>query len=340
MSDPLRAPVPVIVQGLGPIGLKVAQAAQRDAGLDIVAATDIDRRLIGHDLSELDGLEETMPPGIIVRPSLGLARADAEEAGAFAGETTPVVLHATGSYLASTAPQLEEALRLGLSVVSTCEELSYPFERHPEISKTLDDLATSAGCTLVGTGVNPGFIMDQLVVALTGATHDIQSVTVKRVQDPTPRRVPFQHKVGLNIPRDQYDARAEGGEFGHVGLVESGRLIAAGLGWQIDDWTDTLDPVQPDPDGLVLGMLEVLEGTSSDGHSVRLHWEAQGGVEEFYDEIVIDGTPPLTVRFVGGVFGDDATAAAVLRAAKAIPSAAPGLLTVLDLPLRARPTGA
>ncbi len=329
MPEPLRTTLPVIVQGLGPIGRKVAQAAQRDAALDIVAATDIDRRLIGHDLDELD---EGMPSGIIVRPSLGLARADAEEAGA----TEPIVLHATGSYLATTAPQLEEALRLGLSVVSTCEELSYPFVRHPEISTTLDDLATSAGCTLVGTGVNPGFIMDQLVVALTGATHDIQSVTVKRVQDPTPRRVPFQHKVGLNIPRDQYDARAEGGEFGHVGLVESGRLIAAGLGWRIDDWTDTLDPVQPDPDGLVLGMLEVLEGTSSDGHSVRLHWEAQGGVEESYDEIVIDGTPPLTVRFVGGVFGDDATAAAVLRAAKAIPSAAPGLLTVLDLPLRSR----
>jgi 4-hydroxy-tetrahydrodipicolinate reductase len=329
-------PLPVIVQGLGPIGRKIAQAAQRDAGLDVVAASDIDRRLIGRDLAELDPDDDqpqALPSGIIVRPSLGLARADAEEAGA----TAPVVLHATGSYLSSTAPQLEEALQLGLSVVSTCEELAYPFVRHPEISKRLDALAISAGCTLVGTGVNPGFLMDQLVVALSGASHDIRSVTVKRVQDPTPRREPFQHKVGLNITRAQYDARAESGEFGHVGLVESGRLIAAGLGWQIDDWTDTLEPVQPNPDGLVLGMLEILEGTSPDGHTVRLHWEAQGGVDESYDEIIVDGTPPLTLRFIGGVFGDDATSAAVLRAAKAIPSAAPGLLTVLDLPLRARP---
>ena len=87
----------------------------------------------------------------------------------------------------------------------------------------------------------------------------------------------------------------------------------------------------------MLGTLQRLEGATADGRTVRLHFEAQAGVEASFDEIEIDGTPPLTLRFVGGVFGDDATAAAVLRAARVIPSAARGLLTVLDLPLRARP---
>ncbi len=320
-------PIPVIVQGLGPIGLKILQAAQADPGFTVVGAVDIAEPIVGRAASDLvdDG-----PANLTVRSSL----ADARSA---AGEDDVVVLQATGSYLQGVAPQLEDALQLGLHVVSTCEELSYPFVRHPDLSRKLDDLARSAQRTIVGTGINPGFVMDQLVIALTGASHDIRSVSVKRVQNPRPRRVPFQRKVGLDMPRAEYDALAQSGKFGHVGLEESGRLLAAGLGWRIDNWKDTLSAVQPDPDGPVLGTLQVLEGATSDGRSVRLHFEAQGGVQESYDEIVIEGTPPLRLRFIGGVFGDDATAAAVLRAARVIPSAARGLLTVLDLPLRARP---
>ena len=82
------------------------------------------------------------------------------------------------------------------------------------------------------------------------------------------------------------------------------------------------------------GTLETLRGATTDGRVVRLHFEANAAVDEEYDEIVVDGTPPLKLRFDGGVFGDDATAAAVLRAARVIPNTRRGLVTVLDLPLR------
>jgi 4-hydroxy-tetrahydrodipicolinate reductase len=165
----------------------------------------------------------------------------------------------------------------------------------------------------------------------------VRSVSVSRRQDPRRRRIPFQRKVGMNIPRAEYDERFRSGSFGHVGLAESGHMIAAGLGWEIASWSHRAEPVQPDPNGLVLGTLEVRSGATVDGKSIRLHFEAHGGVEEDVDEIVIDGKPPLHLRFVGGVSGDDGTAAAVLRAAKVMPSAPRGLVTVLDLPLRARP---
>ena len=93
-------------------------------------------------------------------------------------------------------------------------------------------------------------------------------------------------------------------------------------------------PCRIDGQELVAGTLETLEGSTADGRRICLHFEANAGVDEEFDEIVVDGRPPLTLRFKGGVFGDDATAAAVLRAARVVPSTRPGLVTVLDLPLR------
>ena len=320
MSDPL----PCIVQGLGPIGQRILLAAQSEAQLDVVAAVDVDKRLVGRPLDEV---VPGAPAHLTVRASLGLARADI-------GAAEAVVLHATSSYLDAALPQIEEALGLGLHVVSTCEELAYPFLRDPEASERLDASAQAAERTVVGTGINPGFLMDQLPVTLRAASHSITAVHVKRVQNPRLRRVPFQEKVGLGITRREYENRLDGGHFGHVGLEESGRLIAVGLGWQIDTWEHDMLPVQRDPDGLVLGTLETLSGTTADGRQISLHFEAQSDVDPPYDEIVIDGVPPLHLRFEGGVLGDEATAAAVLRCARVIPNAPRGLQTVLDLPLR------
>ena len=247
-------------------------------------------------------------------------------------------MHATGSYLASVAPQLEEALEKGWHVVSTCEELSYPFQRHPALSARLDERARASDRTLVGTGVNPGLLMDRFPVFLASATHGIRGVRVERVQDPTPRRLPFRKKMGLGLARADFDAKVASGAFGHVGLEESGRLITDGLGWQIDAWSRDLQPVQPNPDGPVVGLVEPLSGAPEDGRTVDLHFEAQTAVDDPYDAVTIEGTPPLHSRFQGGgVLGDAATAASVLRGARVVGSAPRGLITALDLPLRPRP---
>ncbi len=318
------APIPTVFQGLGPMGRTIVRAAHADPALHVVAAVDIDPKLTGRPLAGLD----LDPAALTIAASLPPAPA---------GGPTGVLLQATGSYLEHVAPQIEEALALGWHVVSTCEELAYPFVRHPDLSRRLHTAALDAGRTLVGTGVNPGFLMDRLPVLLAAASHDIRSLRLERVQDPTPRRLPFREKVGMNIDRTAFDARAAQGGFGHVGLEESGRLVAAGLGWTIDRWDHDLQPVQPDPDGPVLGLVETLAGATADGRTVQLHFEAQSGATHPYDAVTIEGSPPLHLRFQGGVFGDDATAAAVLRAARIVPSARPGLLTVLDLPLRPSP---
>jgi hypothetical protein len=320
------APVPVIAFGLGPIGRRIAAAVIGEPRLRLVGAVDVDPQLAGRPLTELvDGA-----PAVTIAASLAAALPDPIPA-----ELT--VLHATGSFLDQVAPQLVPLLDAGVHVVSTCEELAYPWVREPALARDLDAAARARQRTLVATGVNPGLLMDQLPVTLTGASHTIRAVRVIRRQDPSSRRLPFQRKVGMNIPRAEWDRRNAAGGFGHVGLIESGRLLAAGLGWAITDWHDSLAPVQPDPEELVLGVRQTLSGRDPEGRTIELLFEAHSGVSEDLDEIVVDGTPPLRMQFVGGVAGDEATAAAVLRAARVIPSAPRGLITVLDLPLRARP---
>ncbi|MYD65220.1 MAG: dihydrodipicolinate reductase [Chloroflexi bacterium] len=319
----MDAPLPIIVQGLGPIGIRIAEAALGDPSLDVAGAVEINPEMVGRPLSNfVEGA-----PDVAVRDSVGAARA-------VVGAGDPILVHCTGSYLDRVAGQIEEALREGLHVVSTCEELTYPYERHPEIAAAIDARAREAERTVVATGVNPGFLMDALPASLASISHGITSVSVRRVQDPSRRRVPFQQKVGMGLSVEEWEARRDAGGFGHVGLVESARLLADSLGWALTDWQHDMVPCHADGQASVAGTLETLSGTTSDGRAVRLHFEANAAVDEEYDEIVVDGTPPLTLRFDGGVFGDDATAAAVLRAARVIPNTRRGLVTVLDLPLR------
>lgn len=325
----MASPLPVIIQGLGPIGRTIAGAALADPMVELIGAVDIADSMVDRELAEFVA---NAPPQLRVRRTVAQAQL---EAGAQGG----ILLHATSSYLRDASPQFEEALRQGLHVVSTCEELSFAQMRHPEIAAGLDVLARRNDLTVVGTGVNPGFLMDALPASLQSISHTIRSVSVTRVQDPSRRRMPFQQKVGMGLTRAEWEAKRDAGGFGHVGLEESARLLAYSLGWKLIEIEHEMQPAGETSEaseggGTVGGTLETLQGETADGRAVRLHFEANASVAEEYDEIEVEGTPPLKLRFAGGVFGDEATAAAVLRAARVIPHTRRGLATVLDLPLR------
>lgn len=319
----MASPLPVIIQGLGPIGRTIAKAALAQPALELVGAVDIADDLVDRPLADV---VEGAPAGIAIRRTVAQARLDAQAQGG-------ILLHATSSYLRDAAPQFEEALRQGLHVVSTCEELAFAQMRHPDIAAGLDVLARRGQLTIVGTGVNPGFLMDALPASLQSISHDIRSITVTRKQDPFRRRIPFQQKVGMGLSRAEWEAKRDAGGFGHVGLEESARLLAYSLGWKLIDIDHQMEPAG-EAGGVVGGTLETLTGTTVDERAIHLYFEANANLEDEYDQIQVDGTPPLDLKFAGGVFGDEATAAAVLRAAKVIPHTRRGIATVLDLPLR------
>ncbi len=313
--------------GIGAIGAEVVMLAAERPELEIVGAIDTDPEKAGRDLSEAAGLERRLGLTVASDASAVLPSVQAD-----------VVLHSTGSHLEEVLPQLQAAVRAGKDVLSTCEELSYPWERHPQLSAELDREAKERGVTVVGTGVNPGFVMDTLAVALASVCQRISRVTAIRVVDVGTRRVQLQRKVGAGL-----EAKDFGQVSGHVGLRESACLIADKLGWGLEGLEESLEPAISPVDqrtpylavkrGQVAGVHQVVSLRRDGREVLRLDLTMAVGAPRPRDEIEIEGTPPLHVVIEGGVQGDRATAAIVVNAVPAVVAAPPGLLTMAELPL-------
>ena len=322
----------VIQVGLGPIGSGVARQLIERPGFEVTAAVDLDPEKVGKDLGVVCGLD--LPVGLVVEKNLFavLGRGEAD-----------VVTHCTSSSLETILPQLEMILEAGLPVVSTTEELSYPWYPQRELSETIDAMAKEAGLAVVGTGVNPGYAMDTLPIVLTGACERVDSIAVDRVQDASIRRLPFQQKIGAGLAPDVFREKADALEIRHVGLTESIAMIAASMGWKMDRITDVIEPkiatetvssrymtVHP---GQCSGLIQDAVGYRDGEPLIRLHMEAYLGSPESYDAVRIDGSPPIYSRIEGGIHGDIATASVTVNTIPRILAAPPGLQTMRDLPI-------
>jgi 4-hydroxy-tetrahydrodipicolinate reductase len=307
--------------GLGAIGVGIGRVAASREGLTIVGAVDSAPALTGKPVYEALGLEGGPDTPIFsdVRDALGALQPE-------------VVLHATGSYLPDVLPQLLECARGGANVVSTCEELSYPWRRHPELAKQLDAEAKAHAVTLLGTGINPGFVMDTLAVALSAACDGIRHIRLARIVDVSKRRPQLQQKVGVGLTLDEFDVRVKNGRFGHVGLQESCWLLAEGLGWRLDTLDETIEPVAG-PDGAALGMRQTATATVDGRTVIEALVQMSSGATSPRDEIEIDGTPPVHLTIAGGIMGDTATAAVIVNAVPRVVAHTAGLVTMTDLPV-------
>lgn len=305
----------------------------------LVGAVDIAEEKVGRDVSDLLGADK--PSGIVVKADISSAL----------DETQPdVVLHTTSSFLPRVISQIEACARAGAHVVSSTEELAYPHDRYPELVTRLDHLARENGVSIIGTGVNPGYAMDTLALAATAPCLEVRSVQVNRVVDAGLRREPLQRKVGAGISAEAFEERKATGTFGHIGLVESLRLFARGLGWDLDDVQERLEPVlaaghvqtpflSVEP-GQVAGIHHTATGIRSGIPVLQLDLKMYVGAPDPRDEVVVDGAPPMHLVVHGGIFGDTATAGLLINTAGLIGHVQPGLHTMADLPVpRAFATG-
>ncbi len=327
MSDVVR----VIQYGLGPIGGAVARHVVEREGLELVAGVDIDPAKIGRDVGEVVGLEA--PLGFPVSENLVQAMASTE---------ADVVLHTTSSYFDLFKAQVVEVLEAGLDVVSTAEELSFPWLAHPEEAAEVDAVARRVGKTVLGTGVNPGFIMDALPLSLTAICQRVDSIEVTRVINASTRRGPFQAKIGSGMMVDDFNARMAEGRMGHVGLPESVDMVFDTLGKTLVRYETGVEPVVADrlvksdffevQPGQVRGLRQVARGYTQEGVFMTLTFIAALDAGEDGDTIQITGVPDLEVK-LQGTNGDIATVAIAVNAVRRVQEAAPGLITMRDLPI-------
>jgi len=326
--------IKVIQFGLGPIGVRAARLAAAKRGMKLVGAVDVDPAKVGRDVGELDGGQ---PLGVKVtadvKALLRKARPD-------------VALHTTSSSFKAVAPQLELLAKAGCSAVSSTEEMLFPALKNRALAARLDRLARSRRVVLLGTGVNPGFVMDTVALLATAVCYDVRAVRVERRVDAGTRRLPLQKKVGAGISVEEFNERKAWRAIGHVGLPESLALVAHGLGWKVERIEEQLQPVIAARD-LKTQYLEVKAGQVAGIHNsgrvisggrerVSLDLQMYVGCEEPGDRVMLDSDPPIDVRFAGGVAGDWATAAMLVNmAARAVEVAEtnPGLRLMTEMTL-------
>lgn len=326
VADALR----VIQYGLGPIGCAAARLVHERGGLQLVGGVDIDPAKVGRDLGEVVGIDGTL--GIPVRETLAQALADG---------AADVVCHTTSSYFPLFKGQIVEILGAGLDVVSTSEELSFPWHAHADEGRELDAAAKAAGKTVLGTGINPGFLMDTLPITLTALCQTVERVDVERVIDASKRRGPFQRKIGSGMTVEAFRGAMDGGRMGHVGLPESMAMLLDTLGHTLVRYEDSVEPVVAEhaietdalrvEAGQVMGLRQVGRGFTAAGEIATLTFHAALEVPEDGDTIRITGRPDLTVK-LRGTHGDLGTVAVAVNAIRRVCEAAPGLVTMRDLP--------
>ncbi len=323
-------PVPVVVMGLGFIGQEIARAAHASPEVRLVGAVDKSRQLVGRKLGELLGDPSLSIP---IHRELEEARGKHRQA---------VLLHATASRLPQVMEQLLSAIRAGISVVSTCEELSFPFLKYADLAQKLEQEASKAEVCLLGTGVNPGYVLDRLVATTGQVCGRVRHVHATRVVDARSRREALQRKIGAGLSEEEFMELADKDQIGHVGLAESAALCALGLGIECDDFEEEIAPLIASEDihggafvvrrGRVAGIAQTAVGLEGDQERVRLDLSIAVGAENPRDQIVIDADLRIEVEVKGGIAGDRATANVVVNAAPRLTFADPGLLTVLELP--------
>lgn len=324
--------VKVLQYGVGSIGSKITKALASKPWIEIVGAVDSDEAKKGKDLGIIAGLGRKL--GIEVYGSLTEALKNVK---------ADVVLHTTSSWLAVVEPQILEIVKNRLSVISTCEELAYPWRKNPEAAKRIDEAARKKGVVVLGTGVNPGFVLDTMILTLTSVCISIDRIEAWRIVDASKRRLSLQRKIGSGMSVEEFKSVAQKGRMGHVGLRESFDMIADSLGWNFDHVEENLEPIIASAPieteffkikpGQVIGVSQSVRGFIGNVEKLNLNLRMYLNAENPRDAVKIEGMPSLEFEVKNGIPGDDATVAIMVNMIPGVLNAEPGLRTMRDLKL-------
>jgi 2,4-diaminopentanoate dehydrogenase len=328
----VKKKIRAIQYGVGPIGASIAKLMREKQSIEICGAIDTDPAKAGRDLGEVVGASDA-PWGVSI----------SSDAASVLEQTADVVIHSTSSSLPKVMDQLIACLEAEACVVSTCEELSYPYRTYPELSARLDSVAKDWGVALVGTGVNPGFVMDKLVITLAAVSQRIDHAKAVRIVDASKRRLPLQKKIGAGMTVEEFRERVKAGVIKHVGLPESVAMVADSLGLTVDEITETIDPVVAQDrvqtefltvePGQAAGVHQIARGLSGGKELVYLELQMYVGAKDPADRVDLSGYPNIGLVIPEGSHGDVATASVVVNSIPVILDAAAGLRTARDLPI-------
>jgi 2,4-diaminopentanoate dehydrogenase len=334
----------VVQWGLGAMGSGMARLVLEKEGLELVGGIDMRPDYVGKDLGDVLGAGRKLGVVVTNDPATVLDKAKVD-----------LVVIATTSWTKEQAPDLRRILSAGINGISIAEELASPEAQSPEIAAELDALAKANGVSLLGTGVNPGFVLDLLVVTLSGVCHHVERIEASRVNDLSPYGPTVMKTQGVGTTPEEFaKGVAEGSIVGHVGFPESIRMISDALGLGVTRIEESREPIvskvyRETPHvkvapGMVAGCAHVAVGYAGDTAVVKLvhpqqihpHLEGQGTG----DYINIYGKPEIHMSTGPEIAGGIATMGVAVNMIPHVVAATPGLKSMVDLPVPAALMGA
>ncbi len=331
--------VKVVIWGFGAMGSGMAKMLLDKTGVEIVGVCDRHDTRVGKDMYEVLGIERGDRKEVIINPNI-------EEV--LTEKCCDIALCATDSFTEKAFPRLKYALEQKVNVISTAEEMAYPQAQNPELAKQLDDLAKANGVTLLGTGINPGHIMDMLVCVMTGCMTDVEHIEAKRVNSLSPFGPAVMEEQGVGITVDEFNAGVEDGSLaGHVGFEESITMIGDAIGWKVEAIETQMKPIVTTVDrkspygfaaaGNVAGVNMTGQGLIGGEvkinmiHPQQIEPEMEGTFTGDY--ITIKGTPEVNLAVKPEVEGGLGTIAMCVNMIPQVINSRAGLKTMIDLPI-------
>ena len=331
--------IKVGIWGFGAMGSGMAKMLLKKTGVEIVSVCDMHPDRVGKSIYEVLGTEKGERSDVIIK-------SDANEA--FTDECADVVLLATDSFTKGAFDKIKLILEKKINVISTAEEMAYPKAQEPELAAKLDEIAKDNGVSVLGTGINPGFVLDLLILALTGTCEEVDYIKAARVNDLSPFGKAVMIEQGVGVTKDEFLRGVEDGSIaGHVGFPESINMITDGIGWNLEKVEETREPIMSNvyrkseyaevEAGNVAGCRQCGYGYVNGKVKIEMehpqqilpHLEGQSTG----DYVSIKGIPNIDLQITPEIPGGIGTIAMCVNSIPHIINAIPGLKTMLDIPV-------
>ncbi len=322
--------------GLGSMGSGMAKFLVDKKGIEIRAAVANRESKAGKDLGELLGLDKKLNVKVSNQPAEVFT------------EELDVVLHATTSFVREAFPQLELLINKKINVISIAEELAYPAAVDEKLANKLAEIAKENDVSVLGTGINPGFVLDLLIITMSGACAVVNKISASRVNDLSPFGPTVMRTQGVGTTVEEFEKGVKEGKIvGHIGFQQSINMIADRLGWELDEIVETREAIISNTEretphvkvkpGMVAGCKHIARGIK-DGeelivleHPQQIQPEKEG--TDTGDYIKIEGEPDINLANKPEIPGGIGTMATAINMIPQIINAEAGMLTMKDLPV-------
>jgi 4-hydroxy-tetrahydrodipicolinate reductase len=332
--------VRVAIWGFGAMGSGMAKALLNKKGIEIVGVCDLHPDRVNKEMHEVLGVDRGDRKEVFINGNIDEVLTE---------KSADVCLCATDSFVKKAFPRLKLVLEKKINVVSTAEEMSYPQAQSPEEAKELDRIAKENGVSILGTGINPGLMMDLLVLTLTGAMTDLTHIKSERVNSLSPFGHAVMEEQGVGLSKEEFLEQDKAGTLaGHVGFEESVQMMVDAVGWKLDGPIKTsMAPIITDVPretpyikveaGDVAGCAMLGDGYVDGEVKVEMihpqQIEPQLGGTGTGDYITLTGTPNINMAITPEIDGGIGTIAMVINMIPQVINARPGLKTMIDLPV-------